>query len=383
MRKRIQFKSLVYSIVMVLVFCGAVAFAASASDVSEVNIGLIMPLTGGGAQVGQDQRDGFLLGVDRINKNLARRLKVSTVVEDSQAKNDLAAQAAIKQIQINHVSLIVGAWTGPIITMAPICAKNEVVLLNNGAQGTQLSGLSPYLFNTIPSNRLNAVAMATFLRKEKGLKTAAIISEISAAGKDHIANFTAKFEELGGKIVGTELNSMEASDFRSFIMKLKNNNPDIIVNGNTLQALTRQLYVQAKELQYKSAFGTLWGNASGHYTRGMDNVHYSVVPKSVIDPDVAVLYKGKYNKEMEFYAAQNWNASMILEKVLVSLLDHGKKITGENIRTAILEIQTFPVMGGDRVFNKETNTASADMLVYDETGDKEVVAKLYKAADLK
>lgn len=334
--------------------------------------------------MGQDQRDGFLLGVDRINKSLAGRLKISTVVEDSQAKNDLAAQAATKQIQINRVPLIVGAWTGPTITMAPICARNKVTLLNNGAQGMQLSGLSPYLFNTIPSNQLNAIAMATFLRKEKNIQRAVMISEISSAGKDLVREFTAEFQELGGKVVATELNSMEASDFRSFITKLKAHNPEIIVNGNTLGALTTQIYAQAKELQYKGGFGTLWGNLPGKYTANMDNVHYSVVPETIIDPDVAKAYKKKFNKEMEFYAAQNYNAAMIVEKVFKQLLDQKKPITGENIRTTILEIQTFAVMGGNRVFNKKTNTASANTQVYDETSGKPPkLVKVYKAGELK
>jgi len=272
--------------------------------------------------------------------------------------------------------------------MAPICARNKVVLLNNGAQGTKLSGLSPYLFNTIPSNKLNSLAMATFLREEKGMKRAAVISEISASGEDHIRNFTAKFEELGGTVVDKELNPMDTNDFRSFITKMMSKDPEVIVNGNTLAALSRQLYLQCKEQQYKGAIATLWGNVSARFSEGIPNPFYAVVPKTVIDPDIAALYKKKYNKDMEFYAAQNWNAALIVERVLVNLLGAGKEITGENIRTAIREIQSFPVMGGSRVFNLETNTADADILVYDETGDKSgldkaEIVKIYKAGEIK
>lgn len=383
MKKRVQLKLSVCSMVMVLVFGGAIALngaqnPSSSSGVPEITIGLVMPLTGSGAQVGQDQRDGFLLGLDRINKTLAGRLKINTVIDDSQAKNDLAAQAAIKQIQLYKVSLIVGAWTGPTITMAPICSKNEVLLLNNGAQGDQLAGLSPYLFNTIPGWRLNAESMADFLRKDReGLKRAAILYEQSASGHDLLRAFTLKWEALGGEIVDKETYQMDSREFRSLITKIKSSNPDVIVIVSTLDDVGIQITNQLKEARVPQTIATLAGRPWLRYTKGMENPAYEVISKNVIDPVVANQYKEKYNKEMEFYASQNYNATLIIEAILKYVLDQGKEVTGSNMREAFYKIGSFPVMGGTRVFNPKTNTATSDRLIYDTTNGKTEVIKTY------
>ena len=380
MKRRIMLVSIFIGLLSITTFISGFGLKEGLSA-TEVTIGLIMPITGPAAQNGQDQRDGFLLGVDYINEKLAGKIKIKTVIDDSQAKNDLAAQYATKQIQIYKVPLIVGAYTGPTMAMAPIAESNKVVLLNNGAQGDILAGLSPYLFNTIPSYRLNAETMADFLQKDKKLKRLSVLFENTVAGKDQLKYLVARWKSNGGEILSEDIYEPTATDFRSQIAKVKSLNPDVIISAGTMAAASVQLHKQLKEARVTQTIALTSGSPNDQFAKGMDNPNYEVIMKADIDAAVARKYKEKFNKNMEIYAAHNYNAAMILEQVLKSLIEKGKEITGANIRQAIYDIGTFNVVGGKITFDKKTNTAKSDRAIYDTTNGKQELVKIYKGEE--
>ena len=69
-------------------------FALGTANSEPVKVGMITTLSGGGAGLGIDVRDGFLLAVKKSgNKD------INVIVEDDQRKPDIAVQLADKMIQ--------------------------------------------------------------------------------------------------------------------------------------------------------------------------------------------------------------------------------------------------------------------------------------------
>ena len=92
-----KFKSLVMAASM------AAMAAAGAVQAEGVKVGMITTLSGGGAGLGIDVRDGFMLAV-----NQAGRSDLEVVIEDDQRKPDIAVQLSDKMIQSERVDVMTG-----------------------------------------------------------------------------------------------------------------------------------------------------------------------------------------------------------------------------------------------------------------------------------
>ena len=74
---------------------------------ADVKIGFTGPLSGPVAAVGQDQYDGFMLGIESLGKKLGGEA-VMVLREDDQLKPELGNQIARKLIDRDKVDAIVG-----------------------------------------------------------------------------------------------------------------------------------------------------------------------------------------------------------------------------------------------------------------------------------
>ena len=90
------------TIVSAAAFAVSLGLAATASA-EPVKIGMITTLSGGGAGLGVDTRDGFMLAIKRAGNS-----DVSVVIEDDAQKPELAVQLADKMVQQENVDILTG-----------------------------------------------------------------------------------------------------------------------------------------------------------------------------------------------------------------------------------------------------------------------------------
>ncbi|MEL6427313.1 MAG: ABC transporter substrate-binding protein, partial [Pseudomonadota bacterium] len=67
----------------------AIAAMMAAPAVAETKVGMITTLSGGGAGLGIDVRDGFMLAIKQSGRD-----DIEVVIEDDQRKPDIAVQLA-------------------------------------------------------------------------------------------------------------------------------------------------------------------------------------------------------------------------------------------------------------------------------------------------
>ena len=70
------------------------ATALTSAAFADVKVGMITTLSGGGAGLGIDVRDGFMLAIKQSG-----RTDIEVVIEDDQRKPDIAVQLADKMVQ--------------------------------------------------------------------------------------------------------------------------------------------------------------------------------------------------------------------------------------------------------------------------------------------
>ena len=86
----------------------ATALALSAPVAfADVKVGMITTLSGGGAGLGIDVRDGFMLAIQQSGRD-----DIEVVIEDDQRKPDIAVQLADKMIQSEKVDVLTGPHAG-------------------------------------------------------------------------------------------------------------------------------------------------------------------------------------------------------------------------------------------------------------------------------
>ena len=101
----------------------ALSLGASGLAMAEpLKIGMITTLSGGGAGLGVDTRDGFMLAIKQSgNKD------ITVVTEDDAQKPGLAVQSADKLIQSDKVVTVFGGWTSKprAASSAPTLARRR------------------------------------------------------------------------------------------------------------------------------------------------------------------------------------------------------------------------------------------------------------------
>ena len=80
---------------------GASLMALATTAAAEVKVGMITTLSGGGAGLGIDVRDGFMLAVKQSGRD-----DIEVLIEDDQQKPDIAVQLADKMIQAEDVDVL-------------------------------------------------------------------------------------------------------------------------------------------------------------------------------------------------------------------------------------------------------------------------------------
>jgi len=86
----------------VLLSC-SLAYPVLATAEDKLKVGMITTLSGGGAGLGVDVRDGFLLAVKQSGNT-----DIEVIVEDDQRKPDIAVQLADRMIQSEKVDVLTG-----------------------------------------------------------------------------------------------------------------------------------------------------------------------------------------------------------------------------------------------------------------------------------
>ncbi len=206
----------------VLSAAGAVAMALSSTAVAEggVKIGLITTLTGGGAALGVDIRDGFLLGIKQSGNE-----GIEVVVEDDQRKPDIAVQLADKMIQSEKVDIMTGiVWSNLALAVAPAATAQGKFYISPNAGPAQLAGKGCHenYFNVAWQNDGPHEAAGAHA-KELGFKNAFILAPNYPAGQDALTGFKRMY---GGDLAGELYTKLGQTDYAAELAQIRASGAD-------------------------------------------------------------------------------------------------------------------------------------------------------------
>ena len=204
----------------------ASALAATASGATAeghgVKVGMITTLSGGGAGLGIDVRDGFMLAIAQSGRD-----DIEVVIEDDQRKPDVAVQLADKLIQSEDVDVMTGIiWSNLAMAVIPSSVAQGKFYLSPNAGPSALAGAGCHenYFNVAWQND-NLHEAAGAYANSAGYANSFIMAPNYPAGQDALTGYKRMYEgELSGEIL-TELGQ---TDYAAEIAQIRASDADSV-----------------------------------------------------------------------------------------------------------------------------------------------------------
>lgn len=199
----------------------------------EVNIGGLVPLTGGGSEFGPRMQKAMEIAVKQVNDaGGANGKSFKLFVEDGQTEPDAAVRGAQKLINVNGVKAVLGTWSSAVtLAVAPIAIQAGVVHMNtSGANPITDLDDKDLVWRFQPPARLTGTAVAKAIELN-GWKTAVAMARNDPSGTSTIESFQKEFEALGGKVVKTITYAPTQASYTTEVRQALDAKADVIFNS--------------------------------------------------------------------------------------------------------------------------------------------------------
>lgn len=193
---------------------------ASAQDPA-LKVGMITTLSGGGAGLGIDVRDGFLLAVKQAG------VPIDVIVEDDQRKPDIAVQLADKLIQSDKVDVMTGIiFSNLAMAVIPSAVAQGKIYLSPNAGPSQLAGpgCNPNYFNVAWQND-NLHEAAGAYANSAGHSNSFILAPNYPAGQDALTGYKRFYE---GELAGELYTALGQTDYAAEIAQIRASGADSV-----------------------------------------------------------------------------------------------------------------------------------------------------------
>ncbi|KXF89747.1 ABC transporter substrate-binding protein [Phaeobacter inhibens] len=318
------------------------ALAASA----ETKIGMITTLSGGGAGLGVDVRDGFMLAMEKAGRD-----DIEVVIEDDQRKPESAVQIADQMIQSEKVDIMTGIiWSNLAMAVVPAATAQGVFYLSPNAGPSALAGKRCHenYFNVAWQND-NLHEAAGAYANDTGLKNSYILAPNYPAGKDALTGYKRMYQ---GDLAGETYTKLGQTDYAAEIAQIRASGADSVyffLPGGMGISFLKQYADSGVDLPVVGpAFSFDQGilQAVGGAALGIKNT--SQWNKDLDNPAntaFVAAFQQKYERLPSLYASQGYDTA----NLILSALDKASVDDKEAFRAA-LKAAEFESVRGDFKF---------------------------------
>lgn len=238
------------------------AFAQS----GPIRIGVVTPLSGTYAGIGQQVKWGLDLAAAQINAagGVAGR-KLELIYEDEEANPAVATQKAEKLFQVNKVDFLTGTVnSGSTLAVGQVAERNGKLIATTVSFSDAITAdkCSPNVFRVNARAGMQSAALAEWLAKEKPQANVFYLGPDYEMGRSTVAAFKAAAEVKGAKTVGEVYAPLDNKDYSPFFGQIRSSRPAVIytsVAGNDTVRLFTQMaeFGLARNVQVVGASGTV------------------------------------------------------------------------------------------------------------------------------
>ncbi|MCP9952602.1 ABC transporter substrate-binding protein [Actinomadura madurae] len=209
----------------------AAACGGGSSGSGSINVGGLVPLSGGGAVYGPDIESALRIAVEEINGDAPMGRKLKLQIEDSQTDPDAATRATQKLINVNRSAAIMGVWSSAeTLAIAPMAIQSGTVLTTAAGAGdvTDLDDEN-LVWRFYPPGRYTGAAIAQAVREQKWTSAVAM-SRNDPSGLTIVKSFKDALQASGGRVVDSVTYPPNQSSYTGEVGRAIGKKADVIVN---------------------------------------------------------------------------------------------------------------------------------------------------------
>ncbi|MGL5363255.1 MAG: ABC transporter substrate-binding protein [Bosea sp. (in: a-proteobacteria)] len=210
-----------------LTFSAALTGTASAQDV--IKIPNIIELSGAGAAVGQNWKNGSSLAVEEINAKggvLGKKLELEFV--DTGTDPGKARAGVQRALDDKPMAIFGPIYSGSVSVTLKMTAEAEVAQIIGGEAAPLTAQGSKYIFRTSFGQNVSMPKIANYIRDEVKAKTIAVLYQNNDFGKGGRNAIIPELEKRGIKVVSDLSAETGQADFTADVIKVKAANADAV-----------------------------------------------------------------------------------------------------------------------------------------------------------
>ena len=301
---------------------GAVSapFIVSARGDVPIKIGMLLAKTGVATEQGQYLSQGTYLALEQAsNTVLGRPCEVVWLDDPDPQTGQQNITKLIDQEQV--IAVVGGSTSATTLAEAALANRRKIPFFANTAAAREVTGknCNRYTFRIKATAPVFARALAPYLTTIG--KKWYFITASYAYGQDMHRSMEALLQEAGGTVVGADETPIGTVDFSSFMLKIRQSNPDVVFAGVPAADLSNFLK-QYNEIGFKGkiplaslgvATSDMWavGNdvLTGIYTTQW---YYNDPSNSADEKEFTSAFLTKYGKPPADGAWMGWASMKLL-----------------------------------------------------------------------
>lgn len=381
------------------ILMAAVALAlATGVARADIKVGVLLPLTGPLASLGNDVNMGFELARDLINaQGGVNGEKVTFATADVPGSNEATSQAN-RLITRDGVKIILGSYASSIsFAASQVAERNGVIYVEQGAVADDITkrdfkNLFRFIYPATELGKAGAEYAATHIlpKLDIPLEKArfAIINEDSSYGSAVAEGAKKWLQENGAQVVAEAGYSYKTTDMSSIVQRLKSVEPDILIacsytpDGILFWRQAREANLNLKALIGNGGAHNIpdFAQALGDDVNGIFNTGTSAYFNPAgLSAEAAELFKTfhteyekKFQRKPSAHSAMGFNAMWV---VLSEVLPAAGGTDPEKVRQALLALDMpigSTIVGWGVKFDPETGSNTRAFPMIDQWQQKQI-----------
>ena len=243
-----------------------IAGTAAAQD-GPIRIGVLTPISGTYAGIGQQVSWGLDMATDEINAAggiMGRQIEL--IYEDSEANPSVAVQKAEKLLTSENVDFLTGTVnSGATLAVGQVAERADKLMATTVSFSDAITGdkCSPNVFRVNARAGQQSAALAAWLTQEKPGAKVYYLGPDYEMGRSTVAAFKGNAEAVGAQSTGEVYAPLDAKDYSQYFGHIRAAQPEVLytsVAGND----TVRLFTQMQDFGIRDGLTVL--GASGTVT---------------------------------------------------------------------------------------------------------------------
>ncbi len=341
-------------VITLVITLGLTACDFSTAQEREIRIGVVAPITGEIANVGQSTVNAAEMVAQEVNQAgglevNGQQYKVTLIIEDNQDKEQEAVAAMQKLINQDNVVAIIGPQASRnAVPASNVAESSRIPMISPWSTNPQTTQGKDYVFRVAFIDSFQGQVMARFTFEELGAQNVAVLYDIASDYNKGIADiYKQVIEDAGGKVVAFESYTTGEQDFSSQLEHIKANQAQVLFLPNYYNEVPQQVQ-QAKEMGITATFigSDTWAGIEKADLEllegGFFSTHYFADTSNEQAKPFIESYRQNYDQTPDDVAALTYDAFGLLFQAVQSQND----IDPESIRIGLSTIEAYTGVTG-------------------------------------